>query len=367
MPYSKETIDKMLDINNQVEKSKITSLYFSLSSNCELFTGFEQYRNNALNGNWDYWKSLISYCLKKECDVIYLLNNPSRLQIENPNFEQKINKLNNLLVELQKLGVKKLRIAEHKLISYIEKYYPYFDIYASTSFEFKSIAEYRNFIFMHPNVKQIVPSHDSIKNFTLLKNLKKLLPNIEIELMVNEGCIKGCPNRDGHASEIMNQKTINNNITLSNIYYTNMFCNKINPIISMVFANNIFPWEIKEYSKIGINNFKLVGRDAFINNIKVYLENYLSYLKGIENQKIIQNESIVSFIHHLSENNFLKQFIVKDYKNYMPNISYFKKHGKFCAVNCGINCVYCYKCVEKIQKTFDNIRKKIEIIDFCKI
>ena len=33
---------------------------------------------------------------------------------------------------------------------------------------------------MHPKIKQIVPSHDSIKNFTFLKNLKKLFPNIEL-------------------------------------------------------------------------------------------------------------------------------------------------------------------------------------------
>ena len=70
MPYKTEDIDKILEINKHVEKSKITSLYFSLPANCELFTGFEQYRNSFDNQNWDYWKSLIEHTLNKKCDFI---------------------------------------------------------------------------------------------------------------------------------------------------------------------------------------------------------------------------------------------------------------------------------------------------------
>lgn len=371
MPYEIENIDKLLNINNQIEKSRITSLFFSLPSTCELFTGFEQYRNGDFNKKWSYWQSLISYCLGSGQNFIYLLNNPSRLKIENIDFEKQLEKLDFLLIELQKLGVKNLRIAEHKLMSYIEKHYHYFNIYASTSFEFKSLQEYQNFIFMHPNVKQVVPSHDTVKNFVFLHNLKKILPNMEIEIMVNEGCIQGCPNRDGHASEIMDRHIIyKNDNALSNFYYSTFFCGEIehnNPFFTIAKANIIYPWEIEEYSKIGINHFKLVGRDAFSYSQEIYLNEYLLYLKGIDNINNIKNEPINTFVHHLSNNPVLKQLSVKELKNYLPNINYFKKHGELCAVNCGVKCQYCYKCAEKIKKVFEKKQEeqKKRNVPFC--
>ena len=362
MPYEIENIDKLLDINNHVEKSRITSLFFSLPSVCELFTGFEQHRN-GVNKPFDYWKSLIEYALNKT-DFIYLLNNPVRMQIENPDFEKQLEKLDLLLIELQKLGVKNLRIAEHKLMSYIEKHYPYFNIYASTSFEFKSLSEYKNFMFMHPSVKQVVPSSDCIKNFTFLKNLKTLLPDVEIELMVNEGCVNGCPNRYWHASEVIDRIIVHgNDITISTGYFTNVFCHEIeniNSIMNMTKSNVIYPWEVEEYGKIGIKKFKLVGRDAYIYRIQNYLNEYLLYLKGIDDIRNIENEPINTFIHHLSKNNILKQLKVKEVKNLLPNIKHFKKYGELCSSACGAECGYCGKCAEKIEKVFKKKQEEMK-------
>ena len=351
MPYTKDDINKLLNINNNIEKSKITSLYFSLPVTNELFTGFEQHRN-FVNKEWDYWKNLIEHSLNKGQDFIYLLNNPARLQIENENFERQMEKLDKLLIELQKIGCNKLRIAEHKLMSHIEQNYPYFNLYASTSFEMKSLSEYRNFMIMHPSVKQIVPSHDNIKNFTLLKNLKKMLPNTEIELMVNEGCANGCPNRNGHAEEIMDRHIMyNNSIILSNFYFKKTFCIKLTPLCKLLNSNVIYPWEIEEYAKLGIKNFKLVGRDSF-SKFDNYLKSYKMYLKGIDDIKSIKNEYINTFIHHLADNDIFKNFTVNEIKKYLPDIRYFKKYGYLCSSRCGVECNYCYKYAEKIKKIY---------------
>ena len=136
MPYTKEDIQKLLDINSQVEKSKITSLYMCLPYTCNLFTGFEQARNDAAEySDWEYWQKLIEYTLSKNCDFIYLLNSPNPFNMGN---EEKLNKLDKLLIELNKLGIKKLRIASPQLITYVSKYYKNFTIYASTSLEYKT-------------------------------------------------------------------------------------------------------------------------------------------------------------------------------------------------------------------------------------
>ena len=158
MPYRIEDINKMLDINNLAVKSKITGLYACVPRECKLFTGFEQSRNFVSKySDWDYWKNLIEHTLSQGCDFIYLLNSPRPLDIENSDFSIQLEKLDLLLSELKKTGVNKLRVASLQLMSYIGKHYPYFDILASTSLEYKTINEYQNFIHFHPEVKQIVP------------------------------------------------------------------------------------------------------------------------------------------------------------------------------------------------------------------
>ena len=358
MPYTTDDINRILDINNKVEKSRITSLYASLPSTCELFTGFEQYRNCSLQHNsFKYWKKLICHSLDKNVDFIYLLNSPSRLTIENPDFSKQLDKLDKLLNEFRLMGVNKLRVSNHKLLSYLNKHYNDFNLYASTSFEFKMLSEYNNFMFVHPYIKQIVPSHDVNKNFRLLKNLKKSSQNIDIEIIANEGCLKGCPVRDGHAGDFLDRHIeFNNDSTISNYYYPMFFCHNLeqrNPINAIVKSNNIFPWEIKEYGKIGITKFKLVGRDGFNYRIQNYIKEYLLYLKGIDDINNIKNEPINIFIHHLSEDNFFRHLKLKECIKYLPDIKYFKKHGEYCSSICGIECFYCCKRAKKIEKILE--------------
>ena len=369
MPYTIENINKILDINKEVEKSKITSLYACVPRGCEVFTGFEQSRNFAFeHTDWDYWKRLINQTFDNRCDFIYLLNSPRPLDIENSDFPKQLETLELLLTDLRKIGVKKLRVASGQLMSYISKHYSDFDILASTSLEYKTIWEYQNFIHFHPEVKQIVPSHD-VNN---LKNLKTRYPNVEIELMVNEGCLQGCPNRMLHEYiSIDKHSVVNNDKCLSGSYATS-FCNNIlqkYPIHSLVIGTHIFPWEIGEYSKIGINNFKLVGRDGF-GKFEQYINAYTMYLKGVDNINSINDYYLTEFTHHLHFNPILEQLTVKDYKKYLPDINYFKKFGHLCSSRCAIQCQYCYKCAEKILKKLKNKiqkNKKMVYIPSAKI
>ena len=367
MPYNIENIDKLLEINKKVEKSKITSLYACVPRGCEVFTGFEQSRNFIFeNTNWDYWKSLIEHTLNKGCDFIYLLNSPRPLDLANPDFLKHLETLDKLLEELKKIGVKKLRIASGQLLSYIVTRYPDFDVLSSTSLEYKTIWEYQNFISFHPTVKQIVPSHDVNKNFKLLSILRKRYPKVEIELMVNEGCLQGCPNRMFHEMiDIDNQISVKNNKCLSNKYAT-IFCNSIHikyPFESLVIGNLIFPWDIEEYEKIGITKFKLVGRDGYTHNFQNYIDGFYMYLKGTENVKDIEKTSLVCFTHHLANNETLIQLTVKNYKKYLPDIKHFVKYGHLCSSRCGVECRYCYKCAEKIKKEYQKQQEKRKLKD----
>ncbi len=347
--FEKSFIDEAVNINKECIKSKITNFYFALLSNCAELTGFEQIRNSITDkSKLDDFKPVMEYALNKGFDLIYLLNSPRPLSIESPDFNKQLEKLDFLLNELKSIGVNKLRVSNPKLLTYLSIHYKDFILYASTSFEYKTLKEYQNFIAMHPTVKQIVPSHDVTKNFKLLQNLKKCLPNIEIELLADEGCMGGCPHRFTHSSEYLKEFiTPNKDISLSN-YYCHFFCSVIfrkSPVLHICKSNNIYPWEIKEYNKIGINKFKLAGRD-----VPEYKNNYKKYLLGVDDIKNIENESFDTFIYHLYANyTEFKNYKVKDIKPYLPDINYFKKHGHLCASVCKVDCTYCYECAKKIE------------------
>ena len=355
MPFSKALIDKLIDINNEVEKSRITSFYFSLPSTCELFTIFEQYRNDFIeHSDFSFWTDLMKYSIDKGVDFIYNLNNPKNLPIENQTFDYELEKLDILLNELREIGVNKLRVSNHKLIAYLAQKYEHFTLYASTSFEFKLIKEYQHFIEIHPEVKQIVPSHDVNKNFELLKNLKKSAPYVDIEIMVNEGCIGGCAMRYDHSCEIMGKYIETKYSFLSNGFY-GCKCGKTidqNPLLYLCKSQIIYPWEINEYRKIGINKFKLSGREDFKHDMEKSVNSYLLYLKGVDDVKNIGAESINSIIHHISQNRYFNKFKIKDIKNFLPNIKHFVKKGHLCSSKCGI-CNYCSNCKKRIEKAYE--------------
>ncbi len=375
MPYEKQNIEKLIDLNKQIEKSKITSLYASLPSTCEMFTEFEQSRNIQFDKtDFNYWKYLFSYSLEKEVDFIYLLNSSMPFDFQNPSFNKKLEKLDKLLQEFRVVGVNKLRVANPQLMSYLGKYYSDFNIYASTSLDYKTISEYQNLILMHPEIKQIVPSHDVNKNFKLLKNIKHDYPNLEIELIVNEGCMQGCPHRSLHEN-LNYDNSVNNNsdLSISNRYCIT-YCSHIikkYPFLSLTLNNNIYLWEIEEYVKIGINKFKLVGRDAYTFRFEQYLNEYLMYFKAIDNYKSIENISINSFINRLVQNEILSELKTKEIKHILPQIEHFKKYGHLCSSKCGVECRYCYKCAEKIQKFYEKKMKAREkaphYVPACKI
>ncbi|MBQ9245548.1 U32 family peptidase [bacterium] len=361
MPYAKSQIDEIVDINNKLEKSKITSLYINLPVSCDMHTVFEQQRNIAYDlTDFQYWKELMHYGVTKGFEVIYLINSPRRMEIEYPEKNYKdLRKLHQLLKELNEIGVNKLRVSNPRLLSYLSRHYKNFDLYASTSFEYKTLKEYVNFMAFHPTVKQIVPSHDINKNFKLLKNLRKSLPNLEIEIMANEGCMGGCPHRLEHSLTEFSRYVEGDDISLNTKYCSDLcglFLYKY-PFLFITKASNIYPWEIEEYSKIGINKFKLVGREAHKGAGDSALDSYYNYLICIDDDKNLNDKLFNQLVHHIYYEEIYK-IPVKEIRPYLPKIDYFKKHGHLCASECGVECRYCYECAEKMERKFHKKQEK---------
>ncbi len=352
MPFEESFIDKLAQINTQVEKSKITSVYFALPVTDKDKSTFEQNRTSIEKiTDFNYWKKIINHARDKDFDFVYLLNSSRPLLYESPYLNHQLDKLDKLINKLRSEDLRKLRISNIQLMGYIAKHYPDMELYASTSFEYTQVKQIQNLLTLFPQIKQIVPSHEINKNFKLLKTLRKQYPNLSIEIMLNEGCLGGCPFRFWHAMSmptIFTPKICEINEDLTPTWFTK-YCYSVGSTFDQIcHSKNIYPWEVEEYSKIGIKNFKLVGRncDQFYDGR--YLDYYLYYLKGIDNYKNIEDIELKYFIHHYI--NFEMNVKVKDVKSYLPNIKHFIKNGHLCASICGNECRYCLDCAENINK-----------------
>ncbi len=356
MPLEEKFIDKLLSINNQIEKSKITNVYFALPLSDKDKTTFEQNRMLLQNiTDFNYWKKIINYSREKGFDFIYLLNSPKPLFNESPFLLKQLEKLDNLINKLRSEDLKKLRISNIQLMGYIAKHYPDMELYVSTSFEYTQVRQIQNLMIKFPQIKQIVPSHDVNKNFKFLKTIRKLYPNLNIEIMLNEGCLGGCPFRFWHAMSfptIYNPKIKELDDDLKSNWFNNSCSILGNTLENFCIGKNIYPWEVEEYSKIGIKQFKLVGRNSEEFLSGDYLKYFLLFLKGIDNYKNIEDVKLKYLIHYYIRRNM--DFKVKDIKPYLPNIKYFVKKGHLCASICGDECRYCYNCAENIRKHFKN-------------
>ena len=134
MPYKKEHIDNLFEINQKVEKSCIKSVCFSLPTNSSDFTGFEQERFVFdYNTDFNYWEPLIEHSLSYGADFIYLLNSKEIFDAEIDNIDIMLEKLDKLLNNIIKLGCNKVLVCNPQLIAHINEYYKNIEIYLSSS------------------------------------------------------------------------------------------------------------------------------------------------------------------------------------------------------------------------------------------
>lgn len=354
MPFEIDKIDKLIEINNKIKKSKISSLYFALPINCLDITGFELLRSSyKVNTDFDYWAEKIIYAKEKGFDFVYLLNNPRSTAEPDRMLDIQLERLDKLINNLRKIKCNKVRVGSVQLLNYILKTYPDMEIYASTTLGLDRIQQFQVFYSMYPTVKEIVPSVEANKNFKMLKNLKKQFPNITIELMVNEGCITGCPTKIQHHISLPFYSATSNCSKRDEVFKPELFITKCSKqrqnegAFAICRNRQILPWEIEEYANIGINNFKLVGRDCQEFNDGSYINSYEIYLTAIEDYDKVKNQSFSKLCHYFKNIDLPS---IDEIRKYLPKIEYFINNGHLCSSICGSECNYCSECAQKLDK-----------------
>lgn len=355
-------IDKIIKLNSELKKSKITSVYNCFPLSFENKCGFEQVRvwgYPNINNEDDFFR-YVKTAQDAGIEFIYLLNSPNSMTpVE---FFINSSKINSFIENLLHHNIKIVRVTNTQLIDYITQNYPEIEIRTSTSQEYCSIRQYKHLFNQFPNITEIVPSWDLNKNFLFLKSFKKSFDK-KIELMVNEGCLPGCPFRNHHNSGLTRNSDdvhLLSRIPTRFVIPFRQMCEKLffaDTWLHVMQSNVIYPWEIETYvSKYNITKFKLVGRNATKHDLRngKYFDIYEFYLKGIEDYDYIANMEFRKFNHYICENNTHPNFnlTIAEIKEYLPDITYFEKNGHKCTSICGVECRYCHSLADKIREVY---------------
>ena len=334
-----DSIDGMAKLNKKFKKSQITTLYNSIPwPQSEKFNEwFMLYRggSNPLIKTYSDFEKYVKYAMDKGFEVVYLMNSPKAFN--DRDIEPFKKDFYKLLDNLWKTGIRKIKFANTQVAQLINEYNPEFELHVATILEYSNISQYRNLFHYFPNIKHICVPKDQNQNFKFLASLRKEFPKIEIELMVDEGCIKNCPTRFSCMASSYSTKYKLGCSFARGDYYSH--------ILYLVLAGMVHPWDLPYYSALGINQFKMVpliqrASDKDVSHIEEYL-NIVEY--GLDNE--FGRNFLVRIIGP-DVNKITHQELI----SYLPDIRYFIKHGHECGYRCSVDCDYCYKCAKKLEQ-----------------
>ncbi|MBR1611774.1 MAG: hypothetical protein IJ672_09910 [Methanobrevibacter sp.] len=346
LPFNNNLIDELYELNKTSKKSKIITLYNNIPLPLGKNLTWLQSQHGINNSfkSFNLFKDYALYAKEKGFNVCYLLNSPKPFNNNDfKHFRKEFEEVLNMLIESKITDVK---VGNVQTLELLKEYNINFNLSASTCFKFHSLSQFKNLLENYPNIKLIDISIEENHNFHFLTNMRKMFPNVKLEVMCDCFCIKGCPYEIFHLSEY--------SFCVKN-------CNKIvdkNPLLFSFKSGKIYPWNLEYYSALGINNFKLIGegqraRFKDINRIK-------NYINAIENGMDSYNiNNFLEAFFDITNSNLSNSFKLSNTKPYLPDISHFIKHGHLCSTNCNVSCNYCETKAKQLGQFLNEIGVKL--------
>ncbi|MEK6727164.1 MAG: U32 family peptidase [Candidatus Omnitrophota bacterium] len=189
-------------------------------------------------------------------------------------------------------------------------------------------------------IDSIVLSTDANKNFGIIADIVNNT-KINVEIIINSGCMLGCPFSYSHYSYISHAKNLK--LDANNLPYFELRC-ELNRILyperSVFLSSFIRPEDISiYYNNLGITNFKLIGRHKtgrdYLKNLEVYMQeyyqgNFFELFYGLQDNILqdifyLDNRRLDRFLENLYRN---KIDYFYNYREYMDRVNTMVKHIK---------------------------------------
>lgn len=319
--FDKSVVDFIANENISHTNLKVSELYGAVSN--EIIRhgrSREAVKSITRNEAVEFKK----YLDEKNLGFIYLLNAPFDFDDSERSRYEVEEYLDWVVNEVQPEAV---TISSHDLAKFVRNRYESLKIYVSTIAAVANVDDYNKWLDIDPS--RIVLQYDQNRNWKNLSLLAKHSENsvAEIELMLNESCLRNCINRQGHYNALGAT-----NKGEDRPFLTTCNSRKIFYPYEYLKSNYIRPEDMSIYEEMGIKRFKITGRSKpsewLPEVIKAYQGrkfggNIIRLLGidpslGAENWININNPALDGFLDNFTnedEDSYAEKWIQKLYKD----------------------------------------------------
>lgn len=211
---------------------------------------------------------------------------------------------------------------------------PNVEIKTSVNFQIKSsksidLANNISNLWLDKNIDAVEIQKDLLRNTKILKEIKKKIDKkIKLSIIVNEGCLIGCPYQMAHQLYAFSFPVKGKKINLEMLLFNIAKCKYITRAEPwrMLDANWILPLWLKYYSNF-IDEFKLTDRDAATKDMLYIVKAYTTGEYDPKNLcRLISLLNMEKFL--FPESVLPKNFFTKISKGNIKNDNYYKKIWK---------------------------------------
>ncbi|WP_167957205.1 U32 family peptidase [Anaerosporobacter faecicola] len=341
--FKSETLERYCELSNTYPENKVMETYGQITVGNIVGSG----RAGDLLPEVDMNKlsKYVNDSKQKGIDFNYTLNATC---LSNREFTTKgIKELTDFLDTIYEIGINKLTIAMPSLIELVNLSKYQFEIKASTLCQVINANKASSFKKL--GVDRVVVDESINRDFNTLRNIIGAFGS-GVEVIVNVICNKNCIYRMFHQNQVSHDSSMEKKSTT---YYSHRcIMKRVEDVGNLMRMNWIRPEDIKYYSEIGINNFKIQGRQAVITgDIVKTVESYFRQSFDGNLMELLDSFSPTNnfkiYMDNKKLDGFIKPFVEKD---------------NFCKNNCD-NCNYCNKFIEdkidyqKVSEVFQLARE----------
>ncbi|MCU0287763.1 MAG: U32 family peptidase [Acidobacteria bacterium] len=350
--FKEKTIDAYHELNKSCENARVIETYGNIT--LENFLGSGRPVDALPLLNLEKLQHYIAYSQAKDIDFNYTLN---AAHMNNTEFtEDGIRSIMDFLDKLYHIGIRSLTVSLPSLMEIITSMGYDFEIKVSVISQVTTANKAR--FYQGLGAKRIMVDEAMNRDFYALKRIAKAFDG-NVEIIVNAICHKDCGCRMFHYNQIASDSIVTTNLASINYYAHRCLLKRFENIGNLLRLIWVRPEDLKYYNRVGINYFKLQGRQAVIkgNPVRV-LE---SYFKESFDGNLMD---LLDWFH--PSNSFS---IPLDNKKLAGFILPFFENENFCKSDCK-NCNYCesfarkcidYKKIEEIATQADDFYNGFDV------
>jgi collagenase-like PrtC family protease len=300
--WDNKLVDIVATLNQEHQKSRIIEFYGSFPRS---LTGSARHPDKLPNITEEEFEAHISYARSKGIEFNYIMNAPELDGTEKN--ETWLKSLRTFLAYLHDAGVEKLTITHPFLIEFVCNEFPDFGVVVSVIAGVNTVNEAQYYDKM--GVERIVADFYTInRNFERLAAIVNQI-KCKVELIVNSPCLAYCPDRQAHYASVGRaSREDQTKETHDEVFLPKCGMKRLLNPLELIKSHFIRPEDIKEYEKIGIDVFKLVGRtfptEFLAHSARAYLSGYYEGdLLDIIQQRLIK-KSLSSIIDNIDQYSF---------------------------------------------------------------